>query len=169
MSNSAYEPQLITTLLQDIFDRFDTLTDTYSVQRVRKTVNESYMVAAGLPDPDLLRSPKERALGVASLAFAMLHVMDVLNAQIRESQPVDAPPIAPLDLQVGIHSGSAIAGIVGHRRIQYDLVGDAVNTAARMCSYSQPGRINVSPTTAEYLVGAYEMTARGERHIKGKG
>ena len=44
-----------------------------------------------------------------------------------------------------------------------------VNTAARMCSYSQPGRINVSPTTAEYLVGAYEMTARGERHIKGKG
>ncbi|MGB2331339.1 MAG: MsnO8 family LLM class oxidoreductase, partial [Pseudomonadales bacterium] len=62
VSNSAYEPQLITTLLQDIFDRFDTLTDTYSVQRVRKTVNESYMVAAGLPDPDLLRSPKERAL-----------------------------------------------------------------------------------------------------------
>ena len=29
-------------------------------------------------------------------------------------------------MQIGIHSGSAIAGVIGYRRIQYDLVGDAV-------------------------------------------
>ena len=46
-----------------------------------------------------------------------------------------------LQLQVAVHSGSAIAGIIGHKRFQYDLCGDAVNTAARMCSTSQPGRV----------------------------
>ena len=46
--------------------------------------------------------------------------------------------------QVGIHSGSAIAGIVGHKTFQYDLCGDAVNTAARMCSYSSPGHVHIS-------------------------
>jgi class 3 adenylate cyclase len=40
-------------------------------------------------------------------------------------------------VQIGIHCGAAIAGIIGHIRMQYDLVGDAVNTAARMCSVSQ--------------------------------
>ena len=53
--------------------------------------------------------------------------------------------------QVGIHSGSAIAGIIGHKTFQYDLCGDAVNTAARMCSYSKPGE---SSAVAESLISS---------------
>ena len=49
-------PRTILLLLQSIFDRFDRLTETFNVQKVRKTVNESYMVAAGLPEPELLGS-----------------------------------------------------------------------------------------------------------------
>ena len=71
--------------------RFDVLTETYNVQKVRKTVNEQYMVAAGLPDTELLKTPQQRALGIASLAFAMLHVMDVVNAQREANRGLREP------------------------------------------------------------------------------
>jgi len=175
------DPRWLLELLQTTFDTFDTLAETFSVQRVRKTVNESYMVAAGLPDPTLLRSPVDRALATAGFGLALCGVMDVLNAQMaqrmggggkgtadgRRRGSGGAPPT--LDVQVGVNSGSAIAGVIGHRRIQYDLVGDAVNTAARMCSYGAPGRVHVSAATYEHLAPHYLATSRGPLQIKGKG
>ena len=165
------DPRWLLELLQTTFDSFDTLAETFSVQRVRKTVNESYMVAAGLPDPTLLRSPVDRALATAGFGLALCGVMDVLNAQMAQRMGRrggkhgasrgggGAPPM--LAVQVGINSGSAIAGVIGHRRIQYDLVGDAVNTAARMCSYGAPGRVHVSAATYEHLAPHYLATSRG--------
>jgi len=111
VGDASQRPRTILLLLQSIFDRFDRLTETFNVQKVRKTVNESYMVAAGLPDPELLGSPQQRALGTCALAVAMVHVMDVVNA----ARP---PGSAPLSVQIGVHSGSAIAGIIGHRKYQ---------------------------------------------------
>ena len=69
----------------------------------------------------------------------------------------------------GIDSGSAIAGIIGHKTFQYDLCGDAVNTAARMCSYSEPGRVHVTDNAHALLRHRFDATLRGEREIKGKG
>ena len=175
------DPRWLLELLQTTFDRFDTLAETFSVQRVRKTVNESYMVAAGLPDPTLLRSPVDRALATAGFGLALCGVMDVLNAQMAQRMGGGkgskrrggggfgggvgggGPPT--LAVQVGINSGSAIAGVIGHRRIQYDLVGDAVNTAARMCSYGAPGRVHVSAATYEHLAPHYLATSRGPRQV----
>ena len=158
------DPSKVVDALQLIFDRFDQLADTFKVQKVRKTVNEYYMVAAGLPDPEALPDQKERALAMVALAFSMVHVMDIINSDsvIRELG-------VTLHCQVGIHSGDAIAGVIGHKRFQYDLCGDAVNTAARMCSYSAPGCINVSPTTLQLVRGEYGALYRGERAVKGKG
>ena len=70
---------------------------------------------------------------------------------------------------MGLHSGGAIAGIIGHKTFQYDLCGDAVNTAARMCSYSAPGRVHVSQATHELLRHRFDAEYRGEREVKGKG
>lgn len=169
------DPRWLLELLQTTFDSFDTLAETFSVQRVRKTVNESYMVAAGLPDPALLCSPVDRALATAGFGLALCGVMDVLNAQMVQRMGGrggkhgasrgggGAPPM--LAVQVGINSGSAIAGVIGHRRIQYDLVGDAVNTAARMCSYGAPGRVHVSAATYEHLAPHYLATSRGPLQV----
>ena len=73
--------------------------------------------------------------------------------------------LQPYVPQVGVNSGDAIAGVIGHRRIQYDLVGDAVNTAARMCSYGAPGRVHVSAATYEHLAPHYLATSRGPRQV----
>ncbi|KAL3920542.1 MAG: hypothetical protein SGPRY_005214, partial [Prymnesium sp.] len=95
---------------------------------------------AGLPDPDLLPQPTDRAVGLASYGFAIINVMDNVNLEISRKG-------IPITFSVGIASGYAIAGIIGHKTFQYDLCGDAVNTAARMCSYSVPGRVHVTDAT----------------------
>ena len=50
----------VVDVLQLVFNRFDQLADLFKVQKVRKTVNEYYMVAAGLPDPKVLEGGKRR-------------------------------------------------------------------------------------------------------------
>ena len=158
------DPHDVVAALQNIFDRYDALTETFKVQKVRKTVNEYYMVAAGLPDRTLIDGRKDRALAIAALSFSMVHVMDIVNTELSE---MDIGP--HLQCQIGIHSGAAIAGVIGHKRFQYDLCGDAVNTAARMCAYSAPGCINCSEVAHDLLKGEYETIDRGARQVKGKG
>ena len=114
-------------VLQLIFDQFDLLADTFKVQKVRKTVNEYYMTAAGLPDRKLIGGEQERAKATAALAFAMVHIMDVINMELQQHAIR-----VTLQLQIGINTGTAIAGVIGHKRFQYDLCGDAVNTARRL-------------------------------------
>ena len=153
-------------VLQLIFDQFDLLVDTFKVQKVRKTVNEYYMTAAGLPDRELIGGEQERAKATAALAFGMVNIMDIINMELQQHNIHTDPP---LQLQVGINTGTAIAGVIGHKRFQYDLCGDAVNTAARMCAKSAPGCITVSHATAEMLGADYETIYRGEHAVKGKG
>ena len=157
------DPHDVVAALQNIFDRYDALTETFKVQKVRKTVNEYYMVAAGLPDRTLIDGRKDRALAIAALSFSMVHVMDIVNTELSEMG------FPHLQCQIGIHSGAAIAGVIGHKRFQYDLCGDAVNTAARMCAYSAPGCINCSEVAHDLLKGEYETIDRGARQVKGKG
>ena len=66
---------------------------------------------------------------------------EIINRQLPE---LGLPSSINLSLQIGIHTGSAIAGIMGHKRFQYDLCGDDVNVAARMMGGSSPRCINVS-------------------------
>ena len=92
--------------------------------------------------------------------------MEMVNLEMRS---LGLPPHLHLSVQVGIDSGFAIAGVIGHKTFQYDLCGDAVNTAARMCSYSEPGRVNVSERTHALVRHRFSSEEQAEREIKGKG
>ena len=77
------DPKQVMRVLQCMFNAFDQLCDIYKVQKVRKTANEYYLVAAGLPDPKLLPTAQDRACGIAAFAFAIIGCMDVLNVELR--------------------------------------------------------------------------------------
>jgi adenylate cyclase len=93
------------------------------------------------------------------LALAML--------QLQESRP----PLGThrLRLRIGIHTGPAVAGVIGATRIAYDLWGDAVNVASRMESHGVAGRIHVSQAFRETVGDAFMFEERGETDIKGIG
>ena len=76
-----------------------------------------------------------------------------------------------VEMRVGIHTGPVVAGIVGIKKFQYDIWGDAVNTASRMESCGSPGRVNISRDTYELIKSDSEFTftERDKVAVKGKG
>ena len=72
-------------------------------------------------------------------------------------------------MRIGVHSGPAVAGVIGKKKFVYDLWGDAVNTAGRMESHGVAGRIHLSGTTAELVKDHFQLESRGDSEIKGKG
>jgi class 3 adenylate cyclase len=75
----------------------------------------------------------------------------------------------PLSFRLGINSGPAVAGVIGTRKFQYDIWGDTVNTASRMESHGEPGRIQISQATHELIADDFATTPRGPIEVKGKG
>ena len=76
---------------------------------------------------------------------------------------------SPLQIRIGIHSGSAVAGVIGKKKFIYDLWGSSVNTASRMESHGKPGEIHVSESTYEILKDEFEFSDNIEVELKGIG
>ena len=62
-----------------------------------------------------------------------------------------------------------IAGVVGHRKYQYDVWGDTVNLAARMEAAAQPGSVCLTAETSRLLPAGMHGQPMGRIEIKGKG
>jgi class 3 adenylate cyclase len=75
----------------------------------------------------------------------------------------------PLELRIGLASGPVVGGVIGQRRILFDLWGDTVNTASRMESSGVPGRIQVAPSTRELLGDSVQFEEREAVEVKGLG
>lgn len=62
-----------------------------------------------------------------------------------------------------------MAGVIGLKRFLYDVWGDAVNTASRMESAGEPGRIHVSSAFHAELADSFLFETRDMIEVKGKG
>jgi class 3 adenylate cyclase len=151
--SSTIAPRELVNILNSIFFEFDELAERYGLEKI-KTIGDAYMVAGGLPAPR-----PDHAEAVADMALAMVECVKRVGARY---------PFT-LDIRVGIHSGPAVAGVIGAKKFSYDVWGDTVNTASRMESHGETGRIQVSRTTADHLREGYELERRGVIPIKGKG
>ena len=145
-------PQEVVELLNSIFSGFDRLVSEFSLEKI-KTIGDAYMVAGGLDDE------KEACPLVAKMALAMVSQMEERNKTISRQ----------VQLRIGIHTGSVIAGVIGLKKFVYDIWGDSVNTASRMESHGIPGKIQCSLDTYQLLKNQFTLTKRGEIEIKGKG
>ncbi|MGD1903991.1 MAG: adenylate/guanylate cyclase domain-containing protein [Geitlerinemataceae cyanobacterium] len=151
--SSQLEPRELVGLLDDIFSRFDMLTDRYGLEKI-KTIGDAYMVASGIPKPR-----PDHAWAIAHLALDMQTEIQQFNEERNLA----------IDVRIGINSGSVVAGVIGRRKFVYDLWGDAVNVASRMESQGAPGAIQVSRPTYVRLVDDFTLEPRGKIDVKGKG
>ncbi|WP_165610008.1 adenylate/guanylate cyclase domain-containing protein [Shimia aestuarii] len=146
-------PEELVKFLNRIFSTFDMLAEKHGLEKI-KTIGDAYMVAAGLPQP--VDQPVQR---VAEMAFDMLTAMQDFSDEIGDT----------VEVRIGIHAGPVVAGVIGHQKLFYDVWGDTVNTASRMESHGEPGRIQVTAAARDALMGDYAFTPRGLVEIKGIG
>jgi adenylate cyclase len=139
--------------LNVLFSDFDRLSVQYGLEKI-KTIGDAYMLAGGLltPCPD---HPE----AVADMALAMRNALQAASDRIGE----------PLQLRIGIHTGSVVSGIIGTHKFIFDVWGDTVNTASRMESHGTPNEINVSAATYMRLCEKFTFDACGTIELRGKG
>lgn len=139
--------------LNEIFTAFDRIMDESGCERI-KTIGDAYFAVCGIPE-----ARDDHAFRMTEAARRMIGYLEERNRAAS----------VKWEMRVGIHTGSAIAGIVGTNKYIYDVFGDAVNTASRMENASNPMRINVSETTARLLGDRIPLDDRGPVEVKGKG
>lgn len=150
-------PEVLIDELDRFFFHFDSLAEKYRIEKI-KTIGDAYMCAGGIPDRN-----RTNPVEVVLAALEMQKYM-----QFMKNDP--AKTAARFwDIRIGIHTGTVIAGVVGHKKITYDIWGDTVNTASRMESSGEPGKINISGTTYEFVKDYFICDYRGRMPVKYKG
>jgi class 3 adenylate cyclase/Tfp pilus assembly protein PilF len=141
------------------FEAFDGIMAKYGVEKI-KTIGDAYMAAGGLPVPT--------EDSVKNTVLAALEMQSFIAKRKAENDEANKPAF---DMRVGIHTGPVVAGIVGVKKFQYDIWGDTVNTASRIESNGEAGKVNISQATYQLLKDDSNFTfeSRGKIEAKGKG
>jgi class 3 adenylate cyclase len=141
------------------FEAFDGIMEKYGIEKI-KTIGDAYMAAGGLPVPT-----------DDSVKNTVLAALEMQTFIAKRKALNDASNKAAFEMRVGIHTGPVVAGIVGVKKFQYDIWGDTVNTASRMESAGEVGKVNISQATYELLQDdqQFAFENRGKIEAKGKG
>jgi adenylate cyclase len=141
------------------FRIFDQIIEKHGIEKI-KTIGDSYMAAGGLHKP--------RHSEVKDVVLAGLEMQTFM---IERKKKRNAEGLAAFEMRVGINTGPVVAGIVGVKKFQYDIWGDTVNTASRMESHGEVGKVNISEATYQLVkdVDEFDFDARGKLEVKGKG
>jgi adenylate cyclase len=99
----------------------------------------------------------------ARAAIAMQQRLAELNREWRRSGRRE------IAVGIGINVGEVFAGNIGsHRRLEYTVLGDAVNTASRLCSQAGPGEILISEPLHRALAEPPPVAPLAPLSLKGK-
>lgn len=150
-------PEILIDELDRFFFHFDSVAEKYRIEKI-KTIGDAYMCAGGIPERNRT-NPVEVVLAALEMQKYMKSLKD---------NPAN-PAARFWDIRIGIHTGTVIAGVVGHKKITYDIWGDTVNTASRMESSGEAGKINISGTTHEFVKDFFTCDYRGRMPVKYKG
>lgn len=150
-------PEVLIDELDKFFFYFDSVVGKFGIEKI-KTIGDAYMCAGGIPEKN-----RTNPVEVILAALEMKEYMD----RLKETSELEG--ISYWDIRIGIHTGTVVAGVVGQKKLSYDIWGDTVNIASRMESSGEAGKINISGTTYEFVKEFFTCEYRGKMPVKYKG
>lgn len=142
-------PEVVVEALGRLVHRFEDIAQRRGLEKL-KTVGDAFIATAGL-----LRAVEDPVLACIRAGHDMIEAAGQLEP--------------PWQVRVGIHQGPVVAGIMGRRQFQFDVWGDAVNTAARITAAGQPGAVTVAGETWLLIRRDCRGRSLGIVSLKGKG
>jgi class 3 adenylate cyclase len=155
-------PTDVFKLLETLYMNFDSIAKRRRVFKV-ETIGDCYVAVTGVPhaqDKHASIMTKFANECMTRMRYVLPDLVSVLGEDVAE-----------LSMRVGLHSGPVTAGVLRGEKGRFQLFGDTVNTAARMESSGQGGRIHISEATAQALrlAGLYEWVSPREERVNPKG
>ncbi len=150
-------PQEIIKELGVFFAKFDEIIGGHFIEKI-KTIGDAYMCVGGLPLRNKSNPIDTVLAGLEMQAFAN----EYNKRKVAEGKE-------PWNLRIGIHTGRVVAGVIGKKKFAYDIWGDTVNTASRMESAGEIGKVNISGDTYEHIKDYFDCEYRGKIEAKNKG
>lgn len=146
--SSTMQADEIVEFLNEVFLEFDTVVELLALEKI-KTIGDAFFMAGGLD-----QSVSDHALRVVEAGLMFFDALDEHNKR--------HPNRAPLQMRLGVHSGPVVAGVIGIKKVAYDLWGESVEIANAMESTGVPGFVHISETTAAFVRGIFRLAPRGE-------
>jgi len=152
-----HRPEYVVSILNELFTFLTEIVFKHG-GTVDKFIGDCVMALFGAPyahDDDPVRA--------VSAADEMLSWLEAGNAKWRRNLGRE------LQLGIGIHTGEVVVGNIGsQRRMEYTVIGDAVNVASRLEGLAQPNQVLMSQETAARVAGVFETTSLGMHDIIGR-
>ena len=139
------DPETLLDELNSFFFYFDTIIDRYHIEKI-KTMGDAYMCAGGIP--------QKNHTNPVDVVLAALDVQNHLN-RLSEQNP------NMWSVRIGIHTGQVVAGMLGLKKLSFDIWGHTVNMAARLETSCKAGKINISETTYEKIKRYFDCECQG--------
>lgn len=150
-------PGEVVSLLNDYFSRMIQVVVRHEGM-VDKLMGDSVMALFGAP-----LALGDEPLRAVRCALEMQQALTAFNRQ-RQTQG-----LPPLEMGIGINTGPVVAGNIGSQlRMEYTVIGDSVNVAARLQGIAGPGEVLVSEGTHDRLRGRVAVTPLEPMALKGK-
>lgn len=143
--------------LDKFFLQFDSVVEKYNIEKI-KTIGDAYMCAGGIPEKN-----RTNPVEVVLAAMEMQQYMKSLKMKTDEGNR------QIWDLRIGVDTGPVVAGVLGRKKITYDIWGGTVNTASRMEASGQAGKINITENTYMLIKDFFICQYRGKMPVKYKG
>ncbi|XP_060649136.1 head-specific guanylate cyclase [Drosophila nasuta] len=128
-------PFMVISMLEGLYKDFDEFCDFFDVYKV-ETIGDAYCVASGLHRASIYDAHKVAWMALKMISACSKHITHD-GEQIK--------------MRIGLHTGTVLAGVVGRKMPRYCLFGHNVTIANKFESSSEALKINVSPTTKNWL------------------
>ncbi len=151
------DPDRLVKSLDNLFREFDKIIEKYEIEKI-KTMGDAYMAVGGVPLRD-----KENPINCVLAALEIQRFMERLKQESIERGE------GFWELRIGIHTGDVIAGVIGSKRIAYDVWGSTVNVAQRIETSGETWKVNISESTYEQIFPYFQCTDRGKIPTKNTG